>query len=69
MSISPGSAWVAAARIVWGNAVARMFDMDGTSPVNHTGVPQVNPAAIPEAKRQEIAAYFAKIFPDGGQTA
>jgi streptogramin lyase len=52
---------------VWGNAVSRMFNMDGTSPVNHTGVPQVNPAAIPEAKRNEIAAYFAKIFPDGGK--
>ncbi len=32
---------------VWGSAVSRMFDMDGTSPVNHTGVPQVNPAADP----------------------
>ncbi len=32
---------------VWGNAISRMFNMDGTSPVNHTGVPQVNPAAIP----------------------
>jgi streptogramin lyase len=52
---------------VWGNAIARMFDMDGTNPVNHTGVPQVNPAAIPEAKRAEIAAYFAKIFPEGGK--
>ena len=52
---------------VWSNAIARMFDMDGTSPVNHTGVPQVNPAAIPEAKRAEIAAYFAKIFPEGGK--
>jgi len=50
---------------VWGAAVSRMFNMDGTSPVNHTGVPQVNPAAIPEAKRQEIAAYFSKIFPEG----
>ena len=48
---------------VWGNAVSRMFDMDGTSPVNHTGVPQVNPAAIPQEKRDEIVAYFAKIFP------
>ena len=51
---------------VWGNAISRMFNMDGTSPVNHTGVPQVNPAAIPEAKRAEIATYFAKIFPEGG---
>src|SRR5579863_985961 len=51
---------------IWGVAVSRMFDMDGTSPVNHTGVPQVNPAAIPQAKRDEIIAYFAKIFPDGG---
>jgi len=50
---------------VWGAAVNRMFNMDGTSPVNHTGVPQVNPAAIPEEKRQEIAAYFSKIFPEG----
>jgi streptogramin lyase len=50
---------------VWGAAVSRMFNMDGTSPVNHTGVPQVNPAAIPEEKRQEIAAYFSKIFPEG----
>jgi Carboxypeptidase regulatory-like domain len=52
---------------VWGSAVSRMFNMDGTSPVNHTGVPQVNPAAIPEEKRQEIIQYFAKIFPDGGK--
>src|ERR1700693_4667664 len=52
---------------VWGNAVSRMFNMDGTSPVNHTGVPQVNPAAIPQEKRDEIVAYFAKIFPDGGK--
>lgn len=52
---------------VWSNAIARMFDMDGTSPVNHTGVPQVNPAAIPDAKRAEIATYFAKIFPEGGK--
>ena len=36
---------------VWAAAVARMFNMDGTSPINHTGVPQVNPAAIPEEKR------------------
>jgi streptogramin lyase len=50
---------------VWGAAVSRMFNMDGTSPVNHTGVPQVNPAAIPEAKREEIASYFSKIFPEG----
>ena len=52
---------------VWGAAVSRMFNMDGTSPVNHTGVPQVNPAAIPEEKRDEIAAYFSKIFPEGGK--
>ena len=52
---------------VWGNAISRMFNMDGTSPVNHTGVPQVNPAAIPEAKRAEIATYFAKTFPEGGK--
>src|SRR5580704_5574770 len=52
---------------VWGVAVSRMFDMDGTSPVNHTGVPQVNPAAIPQEKRDEIIAYFSKIFPDGGK--
>src|SRR5579864_8175904 len=52
---------------VWGNAVSRMFNMDGTSPVNHTGVPQVNPAAIPQEKRDEIIAYFSKIFPDGGK--
>jgi streptogramin lyase len=50
---------------VWGAAVSRMFDMDGTSPVNHTGVPQVNPAAIPQEKRDEIIAYFSKIFPQG----
>src|ERR1700693_499440 len=41
---------------VWGAAVGRMFNMDGTSFTNHTGVPQVNPAAIPEEKRNEIAA-------------
>ncbi len=52
---------------VWGNAVSRMFNMDGTSPTAHTGVPQVNPAAIPQEKRDEIVAYFAKIFPDGGK--
>src|SRR5579871_2991052 len=52
---------------VWSNAISRMFNMDGTSPVNHTGVPQVNPAAIPDEKREEIAKYFAKIFPDGGK--
>ncbi len=50
---------------VWGAAVSRMFDMNGTSPVNHTGVPQVNPAAIPQEKRDEIIAYFSKIFPAG----
>jgi streptogramin lyase len=50
---------------VWGAAVSRMFDMDGTSPVNHTGVPQVNPAAIPQEKRDEIIAYFSKTFPEG----
>jgi streptogramin lyase len=52
---------------VWSNAISRMFNMDGTSPVNHTGVPQVNPAAIPDEKRAEIATYFAKIFPEGGK--
>src|ERR1700680_3779922 len=52
---------------VWGSAVSRMFDMDGTSPVNHTGVPQVNPAAIPQDKRDAIIAYFSKIFPEGGK--
>jgi streptogramin lyase len=50
---------------VWGAAVSRMFDMNGTSPVNHTGVPQVNPAAIPREKRDEIIAYFSKTFPEG----
>jgi streptogramin lyase len=49
----------------WERAVGRMFDMDGTN--NHTGVPQVNPAAIPEAKREEIVAYFSKIFPVDGK--
>src|SRR5258708_6144416 len=52
---------------VWGAAVSRMFNMDGTSPVNHTGVPQVNPAAIPQEKRDEIIAYFSKVFPEGGK--
>ena len=47
---------------VWGNAVSRMFDMDGTSPVNYPGVPQVNPAAIPPEKRAEIAAYSLPKF-------
>src|SRR5258708_29613988 len=52
---------------VWGSAVRRMFDMNGTSPVNHTGVPQVNPAAIPQDKRDAIIAYFSKAFPEGGK--
>ncbi len=52
---------------VWGAAVSRMFNMDGTSPVNHTGVPQVNPAAIPQDKRDAIIAYFSKTFPEGGK--
>jgi len=51
----------------WAFAVGRMFDMDGTSPIHHTGVPQVNPAAIPEAKRQDIIEYFSKIFPSDGK--
>src|SRR5258707_7689901 len=41
----------------WRRAVGRMFDMDGTS--RHTGVPQVNPAAIPEEKREDIIKYFS----------
>jgi len=44
----------------WRRAVGRMFDMDGTS--RHTGVPQVNPAAIPEAKREDIIKYFSDTF-------
>src|SRR6202035_5538699 len=44
----------------WRRAVGRMFDMDGTS--RHTGVPQVNPAAIPEDKREEIIKYFSETF-------
>src|SRR6202049_1852570 len=44
----------------WRRAVGRMFDMDGTS--RHTGVPQVNPAAIPEAKREDIIKYFSETF-------
>jgi Carboxypeptidase regulatory-like domain len=51
----------------WAFAVGRMFDMDGTNPLHHTGVPQVNPAAIPEAKRQDIIEYFSKIFPTDGK--
>ena len=49
----------------WRNAVGRMFDMDGTS--RHTGVPQVNPAAIPVAKRDEIIQYFSETFPLDGK--
>jgi streptogramin lyase len=49
----------------WRNAVGRMFDMDGTS--RHTGVPQVNPAAIPVAKRDEIIQYFSETFPFDGK--
>ena len=49
----------------WRTAVSRMFDMDGTN--NHTGVPQVNPAAIPQAKRDEIIQYFSKTFPLDGK--
>jgi hypothetical protein len=49
----------------WAIAVGRMFDMDGTN--NHTGVPQVNPAAIPEAKRQDMIQYFSKAFPVEGK--
>jgi streptogramin lyase len=49
----------------WRVAVSRMFDMDGTN--NHTGVPQVNPAAIPVEKREDIIKYFAKIFPVDGK--
>src|SRR6266849_3277399 len=44
----------------WTTAVGRMFDMDGTS--RHTGVPQVNPAAIPEEKREDIIKYFSDTF-------
>src|SRR3984893_14607929 len=44
----------------WSRAVGRMFDMDGTS--RHTGVPQVNPAAIPEEKRQTILTYLSETF-------
>ena len=44
----------------WRRAVGRMFDMDGTS--RHTGVPQVNPAAIPEEKREDIIKYFSEAF-------
>src|SRR5260370_19794211 len=44
----------------WRRAVGRMFDMDGTS--RHTGVPQVNPAAIPEEKREDIIKYFSDTF-------
>jgi streptogramin lyase len=49
----------------WRTAVSRMFDMDGTN--NHTGVPQVNPAAIPQAKRDDIIQYFSQIFPLDGK--
>src|SRR5712664_1080072 len=44
----------------WRRAVGRMFDMDGTN--RHTGVPQVNPAAIPEEKREDIIKYFSEAF-------
>jgi streptogramin lyase len=46
--------------VAWRRAVSRMFDMDGTN--NHTGVPQVNPAAIPEDKREAIIKYFSDTF-------
>ncbi len=44
----------------WGTAVGRMFNMDGTN--RYTGVPQVNPAAIPVEKRDDIIKYFADNF-------
>ena len=49
----------------WRRAVSRMFDMDGTN--NHTGVPQVNPAAIPEDKREAIIKYFTETFSVDGK--
>ena len=49
----------------WRRAVGRMFDMDGTN--NHTGVPQVNPAAIPEEKREDIIKYFTETFSIDGK--
>ena len=49
----------------WRLAVSRMFDMDGTN--NHTGVPQVNPAAIPEEKREDIIKYFSNAFSVDGK--
>ncbi len=50
----------------WRTAVGRMFNMDGTN--RYTGVPQVNPAAIPVEKRDEIIKYFSDAFSlDGKQ--
>jgi streptogramin lyase len=49
----------------WRAAVSRMFDTRGTS--RYTGVAQVNPAAFPEEKREEMIKYFAKIFPLDGK--
>src|SRR6202790_4947198 len=49
----------------WRTAVGRMFDMNG--PSRYTGVPQVNPAAIPEEKRDDIIKYFSEIFPLDGK--
>jgi streptogramin lyase len=49
----------------WRRAVSRMFDMDGTN--NHTGVPQVNPAAILEEKREDIIKYFSNAFSVDGK--
>ncbi|MGH9681755.1 MAG: virginiamycin B lyase family protein, partial [Candidatus Acidiferrales bacterium] len=48
----------------WAAAVSRMFNTWGTS--RYTGVAQVNPAAIPQDKRDEIAKYFSSIFPEDG---
>jgi hypothetical protein len=44
----------------WRTAVGRMFDMDGTS--RHTGVPQVNPAAIPEPGAMTSFSIFRLHF-------
>ena len=49
----------------WATAVGRMFDMDGTN--HHTLVPQVNPAAIPVDKRDDIIQYFSTTFPLDGK--
>ena len=49
----------------WTTAVGRMFDMNGTN--RYTGVPQVNPAAIPQEKRDAIIKYFSEIFPQDGK--